>query len=93
MIAFSCRRVAELTSKELDAKLRLDERFALGFHRLGCAACRRFRTQVGEIDRVLGEYASEASGAEAVRMPHESKARLKDVLRAAAADDGDANPR
>lgn len=47
---------------------------------------------VAETDRVLGKYASEASRAEAVRMPNESKARLKGALRAAASD-GDANSR
>ncbi len=84
---YSCRRVAELTSQELDTPLPLNKRLALGVHRLMCSACRRFRTQLREIDRAIGEYVCATSRVTTVRLPDESKMRIKEVLREASSGD------
>lgn len=75
----SCKRAAEWTSRELDAGLPLGRRTVLGFHRLLCADCRRFRTQLAEVDRAVGEFVT-AGVPEAVHLPEDSKERIKQTL-------------
>ncbi len=87
----SCRRATELTSQELDTELTFHRRFVLGAHRLVCGACRRFRKQLIDIDRALEEFWNETNGPADVRMPDESKTRIREVLKSATSDD-DANP-
>ncbi|WP_020470092.1 hypothetical protein [Zavarzinella formosa] len=94
MILFSCRRAAELTSKELDTPLRVDERVALAAHRLMCAACCRFRSQLGEINQVLDKFVTMPPkiDSDSTGMADESKIRIKDSLRAALAGEADTQP-
>jgi hypothetical protein len=76
----SCQRAAEWTSRELDAALGGGHRLALGVHRLLCGKCRRFRVQLAEIDRAVGEFVAAGAPADA-RLPDESKERIKQALR------------
>jgi predicted anti-sigma-YlaC factor YlaD len=80
----SCKRAAELTSRELDRPLPAVQRFALGFHRVMCAACRRFRTQLAEVDRAAGEFARAADGPDAA-LPADARERIRRALDAATA--------
>ena len=76
----SCRRAAELASKELDTELRPRERVALGVHRLVCGACRRFRTQLAEIDRAVTQTLAGPGGNPSVALPDAARARLDAAL-------------
>ena len=80
----SCRRAAELASKELDTELRPRERVALGVHRLVCGACRRFRTQLAEIDRAVTQTLAQTlagpGGNPSVALPDAARARLDAAL-------------
>lgn len=80
MILFSCRRVAELTSKELDARLRLLELVCAGGHRLLCAPCRRYREQLRALDAVAREFLRGAPDAGDERLPDDARARIRDEL-------------
>ena len=81
MIVFSCRRAAELISKELDTPLPTFERLGSLGHRFLCADCRRYRHQLVEIDRALGEYLLANGGGPG--MPEQSKIRISASLRIA----------
>jgi len=80
VILFSCRRAAEVTSRELDGPLPLGERLAVGVHRLVCPTCQRYRTQLTEINRAVAEYVSEPAGPDGEQLAEESKMRIKQVL-------------
>ena len=84
----SCRRAAELTSKELATELRAGERVALGFHRLVCGACRRFRAQLEEIDRAVTQTLAGPTGGPAAPMPDDARARVDAALGAEMRRDG-----
>ena len=45
-IFVSCKRATELSSKSLETSLSRRERFALKFHLLICAWCRRYENQI-----------------------------------------------
>ncbi len=55
----TCRKAAELSSRELDAGLSLAARLAVGVHCVVCGKCRTFRGQVAEVNRVLSEYVTD----------------------------------
>jgi predicted anti-sigma-YlaC factor YlaD len=76
----SCKRAAELTSRELDTPLPLGTRAVLGFHRLVCAACRRFRGQLAEVDRAVAVYVT-TGVAESVHLPDDVRERIVQALR------------
>ena len=80
MILFSCRRVSEISSKELDARLKLTELLCAGAHRRMCAPCRRYRAQLQEVDRVARELIRNAPDAGDETLTPESKARIKRQL-------------
>lgn len=80
MILFSCRRAAELCSRELAVRLKVPERLGLTGHLLMCQACRRFRVQVREIDRQVGEYVGGADGGTET-LPPDTKAEMKRTLK------------
>ena len=84
----SCRRAAELTSKELDTELRPGERVALGFHRLVCGACRRFRAQLAEIDRAVARTLTGPAGDASVALPAAARARIDAALETEMRRDG-----
>ena len=73
----TCRRAAELISRELDASLPLPRRAGLGFHTLLCGACRRFRHQLGAID---GAVADALARPPAAVLPQTSKDHLRAVI-------------
>ena len=81
----SCKRAAELTSRELDVPLGFGGRTLLGFHRLVCAACRRFRTQLVEVDRAVGEFLA-VGVLDSVALPDDARERIARALRDEAAD-------
>ncbi len=56
----TCRKAAEWTSREVDEPLPAGRRFALGLHRFLCPQCRRFATQLAEVDRAVGDTIREA---------------------------------
>ena len=58
----TCRRATELISRELDAHLPLSQRVRLGFHKLLCGACRRFRRQLGAVDEAVGAFLEDSAG-------------------------------
>ncbi len=87
MILFSCRRVSEISSKELDARLALTELVCAGAHRRMCAGCRRYRAQLQEVDRAARELVRQAPDAGDVNLPTEAKDRMR--ARLAAAEGGD----
>lgn len=75
----TCKKSTELTSRELDADLSGLQRFALGFHCLLCGNCRRFRSQLGQLDRAAGELlAGEPPDGEP--MPDDAKERVRAKL-------------
>jgi len=84
MILLSCRRVAEISSKELDARLRLTELLCGGFHRLMCGPCQRYRAQLRAIEVATREAVRTDLDAGDERLPDESKARISRRLEAAA---------
>ena len=75
----SCKQAAEWTSRELDDRLRLGPRAVLGFHRLLCGNCRRFRTQLTEVDRAVGAFVA-AGVPGSVRLPEEARERIIQAL-------------
>ena len=75
----TCKKSAELTSRELDAALSGLQRFALGFHCLLCGNCRRFRAQLGRLDRAAGELiAGEPPAGEP--LPDDARGRIQAKL-------------
>lgn len=76
----TCRRAAEWTSRELDERLSAGRRFALGFHRLVCVQCRRFRDQLAAVDAVAGELLADGVVG-SVGLPDAAKERIAQVLK------------
>ena len=77
----TCRRAAELISRELDTDLLLHQRAGLGFHTLLCGACRRFRRQLGAVDEAVGEFFVTAdAGTPDATLPPASKEHLKALI-------------
>jgi hypothetical protein len=68
------------TSRELDESLPLGSRAVLGFHRLLCADCRRFRHQLEEIDRAVREFIN-VRVPNAVHLSDDAKERIRQSLR------------
>ena len=82
----SCRRAAELTSLQLDADLPTGQRFVLGFHRLVCGACRRFRSQLVEVDRATGEFLRSEPTIEGLELPDDARERIHSQIDSAIRD-------
>ena len=76
----SCKRAAEWTSRELDGELSAAPRAVLGVHRLLCGNCRRFRIQLVEVDRAVGEFVT-AGLPDAVHLPDDARERIRQALR------------
>ena len=75
----TCRRAAELISRELDTTLPLPRRAGLGFHTLLCVACRRFRQQLRAID---GAIADALARPQAAALLPETKDHMRAVIAA-----------
>ena len=52
----SCKEAAKAAAEALEHKLPFYRRFALGFHLLICSACRRYRSQVIGLNRLVRRY-------------------------------------
>ena len=77
----TCRRAAELISGEQDAKLPLHQRAGLGFHTLLCAACRRYRRQLGAVEEAVEKlFAGTRTGNPDAALSVSSKEHLKAVI-------------
>jgi predicted anti-sigma-YlaC factor YlaD len=75
--------VVELTSKELDAPLSIANRLVMKFHRFACSACRRFRVQLVEVDRMSSKFISESCLPRTVCLPDKAREKIEKVLREA----------
>ena len=76
----TCRRAAELISWELDTELPLHQRAGLGFHTLLCGACRRFRRQLGVVDKAVAEFFAAPGSGHRAALPSETKDHLRAVI-------------
>lgn len=76
----SCKRAAEWTSRELDAPLGVCRGLALRLHRLVCGDCRRFRTQLAEVDRAAAAFVA-AAVPDSARLPDDARERITKALR------------
>ncbi len=77
----SCRRAAELISKELDTDLSFQQRVRLGFHTIVCSGCRRFRRQLKVIDVAVTEFFEISSDENSeTSLSADSKQRLKAIV-------------
>ncbi len=76
----TCRRAAEWTSREVDAPLSAGRRFALGLHRFLCPKCRRFATQLAEVDLAVGETIR-AAELGSTPLTDEARERMRRALR------------
>jgi hypothetical protein len=78
----SCKRAAELISLSQEAPLRWRQRLALALHLCVCGMCRRFRRQMGLLERAGRSAPGTGPGASAdVALPAEAKERIKRALR------------
>jgi hypothetical protein len=80
-MVMSCKRAAELTSRELDVPLRVYQRLALCLHRVLCPACRRFRRQLAELHRAIAQFLKSAGAPSAVRLSAVARGRIHQALR------------
>ncbi len=75
----TCQRAAECTSQELAESLPAGVRFALGFHRFLCPPCRRFRTQVAEVERAVEHFLTDGEGS-GEGLSDDARRRIADAL-------------
>ena len=77
----TCRRAAELVSRELDLDLPFRQRLGMRLHLLYCNACRRFRRQLGIVDSAVAEFlaTADAGDSSATLLPS-AKRRLKAAI-------------
>jgi hypothetical protein len=77
----TCRRAAELISGEQDDALPLLRRAALGFHTLLCRDCRRYRRQLGAVEKAAAEVlAGSRTGNRDAALSPEAKEHLKAAI-------------
>ncbi len=76
----TCRRATEWTSQEVDEPLAAGRRFALGFHRFLCPKCRRFATQLAEMDRAVGDTIRSAE-LESAPLSDRARERMQSAIR------------
>ena len=57
----SCKEAAKAAAEALEHDLPLYRRFALNFHLLICAGCRRYRRQVVGLNRLIRRHVRESS--------------------------------
>jgi hypothetical protein len=78
----SCRKAAELISRESDARIPLHWQALLRFHLLSCGACRRFRQQLVIMRLALSKLFDDSGnppGSEPA-LPPASKEHLKALI-------------
>lgn len=69
---FSCRRVAELLSQQLDEPLGLFDLVRLRVHMSMCSNCRNVGRQMGAIRPASAEWFAADAGADAEAVPPQS---------------------
>lgn len=57
----SCKDAAKTVADELERELPFHRRMALNFHLFICSACRRYRRQVIDINRLVRRYVRDSS--------------------------------
>lgn len=82
----TCEQATTLALAAQDRTLSRGERLRLGIHRLLCAPCRIYRRQL-QIMRTIGARLREPPATAAVTLAADVRARLRERLRAARADD------
>ncbi len=79
-----CERATQLASDALDRELSWDERFALRWHTIVCAPCRRMMQQLGTLRQTLARmpdgWRINVSDASTVRLSPERRAQIKRLL-------------
>jgi len=77
----TCRRAAELISKELDTELPLPQRVGLEIHSLVCSRCRRYRRQLSTVENAAREFLAVPTSNRDAALSAASKEKLKAALR------------
>lgn len=80
----TCRRAAELISRDVDDGLSWGQRLALGFHLVPCSLCRHFKRHVRLLDQASRRWASPGrAGGDLPRpvLSREARQRIKRALR------------
>lgn len=87
----SCKEAAKAAAEALEHQLPLHRRFALAFHLLICSACRRYRSQVVGLNRLVRRYAQEEQ--QPVELDAATRQRLVERLRQAGTTPADGQPK
>jgi len=87
----SCKEAAKAAAEALEHDLPLYRRFALGFHLLICAGCRRYRRQVVGLNRLVRRYVRE-SNQPVVELDAATRQRFVECLRQAASTPAGGTP-
>jgi hypothetical protein len=75
-MSVSCKRASMLISESMDRALSRRERLSLGFHLLICTYCRRLRSQLRSLRRIMQSQFI----AEHLRLSAEARARIHRAL-------------
>ncbi|MBA3698486.1 MAG: hypothetical protein H0W78_06510 [Planctomycetes bacterium] len=78
----SCKEAAKAVAEAMEHDLPLYRRFALNFHLLVCSACRRYRSQVIGLNRLVRRHVREPNQV-VVELDSDTRQRLVDRLRQA----------
>ncbi len=73
---FSCSKYAERMSRALDAPLSSSEKVGYTFHHYFCLECRRFSTQIIQLEQTLEEFVNSHEIA-SVGLSDEAKSRIE----------------
>ncbi len=83
---FDCREISRLVSMSMDARLTLYQRTGLRLHLLMCRYCTRHRRQLFFLRELMHGYSRLCdTRSKEVRLPPETRDRLREKLRQAAA--------
>ena len=80
----SCRKYAERASQSLDHPLTFGESVKFRIHHILCFTCRRFRRQILEVEKGLGQLAASAqreSPSEGPCLSEQARCRMEAALR------------
>jgi hypothetical protein len=87
----SCKEAAKATAEALEHQLPFYRRFALGFHLLICFGCRRYRSQVIGLNRLVRRYVREET--KPIDLDATTRQRLVERLRQASGTPADGQPK
>lgn len=87
----SCKEATKAAAEALEHKLPLHRRLALGFHLLICSACRRYRSQVVGLNRLVRRKVHEEP--QTVDLDTATRQRLVERLRQANGTPADGQPK